>query len=125
MFGDLLYGMFFIRLVSIIQKSLLKNKKENIKDSFYRLKKSSLVDIVEKTLKRTVKQPNCVIKCLKVGIAFLDSYTGFTVLLTKLWTKKNAILIKKLETNMNILGLDVLENNPKNLAEKGEKKKDV
>jgi len=84
-----------------------------------------LVDIVEKTLKRTVKQRNYVIKCSKVGIAFLDSYTGFTVLSTKLWTKKNAILIKKLETNMNILELDVRVNNPKNLAEKDEKKKVV
>tara|TARA_B100000674_G_C37911116_1_gene948638 strand:- start:622 stop:999 length:378 start_codon:yes stop_codon:yes gene_type:complete len=125
MFGVPLCGMFFIRLVSIIQKSPLKNKNETIKDSFYHLRMFFLVDIVEKTLKRTVKQRNCVIKCLKVGIAFLDSYIGFTVLSTKLWTKKNAILIKKLETNMNISGLDVHVNNPKNLVEKGEKKKVV
>jgi hypothetical protein len=125
MFGDLLYGMFFTRLVSIIQKSPLKNKKETTKDSYYHLKKFFLVDIVEKTLKRTVKQLNYAIKCLKVGIASLDSYTDSTALSTKLWIKKNANLIKKSEINMNILELDVHVNNPKNLAEKGEKRKDV
>jgi hypothetical protein len=125
MFGVPLYGMFFIRLVSIIQKSPLKNKKETIKDSCYHLRMFFLVDIVEKTLKRTVKHLNYVIKCSKIGIVFLDSYIDSIALSTKLWTKKNAILIKKLETNMNILGLDVHVNNPKNLAEKGEKKKVV
>ena len=84
-----------------------------------------LVDIVEKTLKRTVKQLNYVIKCSKIGIVFLDSYIDSIALSTKLWTKKNVILIKKLETNTNILELDVHVNSPKNLAEKDEKKKVV
>jgi len=38
MFGVPLCGMFFIQLVSIIQKSPLKNKNETIKDSFYHLR---------------------------------------------------------------------------------------
>jgi hypothetical protein len=84
-----------------------------------------LVDIVEKTLKRTVKRLNYATKCSKVGIVFLDSYIDSIALSTKLWTKKNVILIKKLETNMNTSGLDVHANNPKNLAEKDEKKKVV